>query len=305
MTSFADIITTYSDIKDRNIEYLSRLYQDKEYLFDIIKSLIERNIPDDKIYNKKVLLKPNWVKHNFKETDYLCLRTDDNFTLAALAVILEKKPKQIIIGDAPIQGCDWGKMLSKSFYDAVKKLSLTYDIPIIIKDFRRVVLDAKYNILSRERISLDNYVIFDVGQKSYLEPITSDENLFRVTNYDAERFKETHVKGMHKYCIIKDVFESDIVITLPKVKTHQKTGITNAMKILVGVNGDKDYLPHHRKGSPAQGGDCYPYKNVLRTLSEHILDKANKFIGKKSYKPLSILSGVLFKLSKPNKETYL
>ena len=81
---------------------------------------------------------------------------------------------------------------------------------------------------------------------------------------------------MHRYCITKHLFDADIVISLPKIKTHQKTGITGALKNIVGLNGDKDFLPHHRLGGTGFGGDCYPGKNYLRLLAELVLDISNK-----------------------------
>jgi len=48
------------------------------------------------------------------------------------------------------------------------------------------------------------------------------------------------------------------VLNVPKLKTHAKTGMTCALKNLVGINGSKDYLPHFRPGSPDRGGDEYP-----------------------------------------------
>lgn len=97
--------------------------------------------------------------------------------------------------------------------------------------------------------------------------MTQDDN-FRITCYPPERLKREHQKGHHRYCIIKDLFEADVVLSLPKVKTHQKTGITGALKNFVGVNGDKDYLPHHRIGGTKFGGDCYPGGSLLRRWSE-------------------------------------
>ena len=82
--------------------------------------------------------------------------------------------------------------------------------------------------------------------------------------YDPDKFRYTHTKGMHKYCITKHLFDSDLVISLPKAKTHQKAGITAALKNIVGLNGDKDYLPHHRIGGTEVGGDAYPGKSYFR-----------------------------------------
>jgi hypothetical protein len=52
--------------------------------------------------------------------------------------------------------------------------------------------------------------------------------------------------------------DADLFINLPKLKTHRKTGITCALKNLVGINGDKNWLPHHTDGCPGDGGDERP-----------------------------------------------
>ncbi len=305
MKSFVDIIPFWEKEKDRTIEKLSLVYDNHDLLYKSIKSLIVKHIDIDEIENKNVLLKPNWVKHNQKEIDKICLCTHENFILTTLEILLELKPKSVLIGDAPIQGCNWDLLLSETFYKKVESLSNRFDIEVSIKDFRRVAFDPKTNVLETEKNSLDNYIIFDVGTKSYLEDITSDKKTFRVTCYDPDRLAESHNFGIHKYCIAKEVFEYDTIITLPKIKTHQKSGLTNSLKIIVGINGDKDYLPHHRIGALGHGGDCYKGYHPLRRLSELILDEANRNRGKRIYKFYSYLSAALWKLSFPKPEQNL
>ena len=53
------------------------------------------------------------------------------------------------------------------------------------------------------------------------------------------------------------MLDADLIINLPKWKAHSKSGLTGALKNLVGINGDKSYLPHFRRGSPSWGGDEY------------------------------------------------
>jgi hypothetical protein len=67
--------------------------------------------------------------------------------------------------------------------------------------------------------------------------------------------------------------ECDVFINLPKLKTHKKGGLTCSLKNLVGINGDKNYLPHYTVGSPRNGGDQYR-DNRARWRVEHLVAAA-------------------------------
>src|SRR5262249_31680546 len=62
----------------------------------------------------------------------------------------------------------------------------------------------------------------------------------------------------HCYSISRRALEADLMISLPKLKTHKKTGVSLNVKNMIGINTDKNYIPHFRIGSPAQGGDEFP-----------------------------------------------
>ena len=305
MNSFVDILPCYNTETIPSIEGLQLLYDDFGQLKMIFEKLVHSHIDENDIRDKRILLKPNWVKHPNRKYDDICLCTHPNFILAFIEVILEWQPCSIIVGDAPVQGCDWSKLLPDNFFRRIDQLSETSGVQIVIKDFRRVSFSPETNKLDDEKKPLDEYIVFDVGSRSYLEEITSDKNLFRVTCYNPDRLAESHHRGMHKYCIAKDVFDCDVIITMPKIKTHQKAGLTNSMKILVGINGDKDFLPHHRIGAVECGGDCYKGAHPLRKISERVLDEANRHRGEWIYRPLSYLSAGLWRLSKPNPEQNL
>jgi len=299
---FVKITTLVSDTMKNNVALLTQIYSDIFLLRDKIQSVSDGLLNNPQIITgEKILLKPNWVLHNRKADDEICMRTHDSVILALLEILLEQKPTSVLIGDAPIQGCNWNKMLSNDFLEKVAGLSKKFKTPVKIKDFRRVTFDPGLNNPEKERNPITDYIIFDLGKDSQLEPISSDKNIFRVTNYDPDRLAQSHRKGVHKYCITKELFEADVVISMPKVKTHQKTGITCALKNLVGVNGDKDYLPHHRIGGVGFGGDCYPGKNIFRLGTEYLLDMANRRQGKFLYKPLVFSATVIWKLSIPKK----
>jgi hypothetical protein len=303
---FLNIKTLFNNDVERNIKHLSLLYEERQVLYEIIKSLVEPHLNRKNIYHKKILLKPNWVRHNIKKSDDICLCTNENFIITLLEYILEQTPLSVVIGDAPIQGCKWEKLLSENFYKEIERLKIKFSIDIEIKDFRRTILDVKNNKIAKDLRPITDYIIFDMGKNSYLDPVSrNDKNPFRITDYDPERLAKSHSLGMHKYCLTKDIFDADIVITIPKVKTHQKSGLTNSLKIIVGVNGDKDFLPHHRKGGSKDEGDCYPGCNLLRKYAENILDYSNKNIGKWNFKILRKVVSLLWKLSNPAKEQNL
>ena len=299
-SGFVDILTVYSDReKELNTDFLSTVYADREKLRSYVHQLLFGRITDSLIENKSVLLKPNWVKHCEKPTDELCLCTHEHFILAVLEEVLSMQPKEVLLADAPVNLCRWEELLSKNFLEEVDNLQSKYNTEINIKDFRRTISDFKTNTFITNRVPMDEYVIFDVGDKSQLEPITNNEHRFRITNYDPDDMKNYHGHGMHKYCIARDFFDYDVVLTLPKMKTHQKAGFTNALKILVGINGDKDYLPHHRMGAANHGGDCYKDDSLLRRLSEWATDQKNRNLGNWKYWPYIVIAKGSWILSRP------
>lgn len=284
-----DIFLNIQKVIDKNAKYseFEKIYADKSLLKKIILEVIPSDFFTNKINNRTILLKPNWVNDIRKKEHHYCLITNENFIIAFVELLLEYKPKKLIIGDAPIQLCRWSNLYSKDFENQIVNLSKLNNIVIELIDFRRTVWAEKN--YQTEKVPLTEYIIFDLGHESKLDEISSTKSKFRVTNYDPKKLEETHSFGMHKYCITKHLFEADIVISLPKIKTHQKAGITNALKILVGLNGDKDFLPHHRIGGTEMGGDCYPGKSKVYFLAERMLDWVNRFIGTKLY-------GILIKL---------
>jgi uncharacterized protein (DUF362 family) len=253
---------------------LIELYNNQKLLNIYINNLFDGYV---NFTNKRILLKPNWVLQPTISHHKYSLVTNENLILAVIGHILSNyKPESISIGDAPIQDCNWDQLFSFEFQSALDRLSKQHNLPISIKDYRRTRWQHSNNKVFYNCRPVDDFVIYDLGSSSMLEPITGDDTEFRVNNYNPAIMKEAHGKGFHKYCIIKDFFSNDVVITIPKIKTHCKTGITGAMKILVGLNGDKDFLPHHRKGSSKSKGDCYRDNNIFIKAAETLSDQANK-----------------------------
>ena len=62
--------------------------------------------------------------------------------------------------------------------------------------------------------------------------------------------------------------DADVFINIPKLKSHKKVGLTCALKNLVGINANKNWLPHHTEGTPDKGGDQFPAATMKARL-EH------------------------------------
>ena len=118
----------------------------------------------------------------------------------------------------------------------------------------------------------------DLGKDSLLEPVAHDYENFRVTNYDPAALQKHHRPGRHEYCVSRRILEADVILNVAKLKSHRKAGMTGCLKNLVGINGHKSFLPHHRRGPASQGHDEYPRANALksvRTTIEELRDVAS------------------------------
>ena len=227
----------------------------------------------------RVLIKPNLVLHANQGTGgMLPLVTHPSLIKAVVAEVLKANPAEVLIGDAPIQSCDFTKLLRVTELDKWSAELQKTDVRFKgIQDFRRTTCAILGGVrVADENIQpIENFVLYNLGKDSLLEPITNDKKSFRVTKYDPRLMAKTHSPGNHQYLVSRRVIEADVVINLPKLKTHRKAGITNALKNLVGINGNKEYLPHHRVGGVDVGGDCYPGRDLVKRALESVLDHQN------------------------------
>ena len=227
----------------------------------------------------RVVIKPNFVLHYNQGTGGMePMITHQSIIKEVARAALQAEPEEVIVGDAPIQTCDFPALLEETELGLWAADALTTDSRFKgIKDFRRTtstyvngVRVAQENVLPE-----DDFVLFDLGSDSLLEAITEDTDDFRVTCYDPRLMAKTHSRGRHRYLVAKDVIQADVVINLPKLKTHKKAGITCALKNLIGINGNKEYLPHHRIGGTNLGGDCYPGNSKVKRMLEYASDQQN------------------------------
>jgi len=288
-------VTTIPCIKE--LEALRKYYDDydslKQELFEKIK---KTGVFNEIGTNKKILLKPNWVYHNRTRDDEICLTTHPNIILIALEFVLQLKPASVIIGDSPVQSCSWELLHSEKFNTKIASLEKEHGIPIRIIDFRNEKWELKRNLQKNCRNKSD-YVLYNLASDSLLEPLSKQNKSFRVGDYDPAETIRNHSNGIHKYLIAKEIIDADIVVNLPKLKTHQKAGITNGLKNYVGTIGEKAYLAHHSSNLSKSGGDCYPGNNIFRNASEYFGDISYKYKGNILYYLFHYTSSLLWRFA--------
>ncbi len=227
----------------------------------------------------RVLIKPNWVLHHNQSNGGMDpMITHQSIVRAVVQAALQTEAAEVVVGDAPIQTCDFDALLETTGLGAWSETMSKADARFKgMKDFRRTT--AQYvngvRVAEENKLPEDDFVLFDLASESLLEPVTDEKDDFRVTCYDPRLMAKTHGKGRHRYLIARDVLDADVVINLPKLKTHKKAGITCALKNLIGINGNKEYLPHHRIGGADLGGDCYPGKSRVKSMLEYAADQQN------------------------------
>jgi uncharacterized protein (DUF362 family) len=233
-------------------------------------------IPD----GANVVVKPNWVLHeNQGPWGLEPLLTHASVIRAVVEQALLARPRSVILGDAPLQGCDFARLLEATGAGPwAEQLSVADPRFLGVQDFRRTRCVFRNGVrhAQEDLVPLDQFVLFDLGEESLLEPVTTPHASFRVTQYNPEKLARTHRPGRHQYLIARAILDADVVLNLPKLKTHKKAGVTCALKNLIGINGNKEYLPHHRIGGSASGGDCYPGASRVKRALEFAYDRMNR-----------------------------
>ena len=228
-----------------------------------------------------VVLKPNMVMHKNLNKQFTtdCLITHGSIIRAILdyVYIALKGKGKIIIADAPLQDCDFSKVTIENGTKSIVNFYKKNGIKIELIDFRkeRAIIGSSGQMKGIEKLKGDSrgYTVVDLGKDSLLWDIIDDYEKFRNVNYNPNLMKLHHNFEKNEYLIPNSILQADVFINLPKPKTHRKAGITGAMKNLIGINGSKDWLPHHRRGSKYYGGDEYLNHNLFKEINVSLQEK--------------------------------
>ena len=226
----------------------------------------------------KVVIKPNVVKagRERKPDEWEQVVTNGSVVRAVCDEVIKalEGKGEVIIAEAPQTDTPFSEAMERcGIRSAVDYYQKNANVKVTLLDLRKEEWLSKDGIVIK-RTALpgdpEGYEAVDLkGESAFAE--TDDEKApLYGADYDIEKTAEHHSGGRHEYLLSATCLNCDVLINIPKLKTHKKTGLTCAMKNLVGINGDKNWLPHYRLGDPASGGDQFE-KSGFKSSSEKSL----------------------------------
>jgi len=229
-----------------------------------------------------VVVKPNFIRecHETRTAEWeqvithgAVIRAVCDYVLLALA-----GRGKVIICDAPQTDSSFEAVCRVSGARAVVDWYASWSpVPVGLLDLRTEEWEEKDTVIIRRRTLPGDpagYVAVSLGAHSAFAGIEPRHGFYGA-DYDTTVTTRHHHGDVHEYLLSATVMNADVVINLPKLKTHKKTGLTCALKNLVGINGDKNWLPHYMLGSRDEGGDQFP-AGTVRARSERVLMTAIK-----------------------------
>ena len=236
----------------------------------------------------RVVLKPNWVKEHderFPAPNHWEHVITHPLVLEAVASWAAERlgtKGSIIICDAPQTDSSFQKLQEYCGLDQMlARLKSQFPrITFQILDLRPeewhaidgVIVSKKQqqgDPLGQTHVSLDS--------ASEFVDYTGQGRLYGAS-YDMAETNERHHGSRHEYLLCRTPMEADVFINLPKLKTHKKVGITCALKNLVGINANKNWLPHHTEGTPEDGGDQFPRSSTKSRIEHSWMGTAKRWL---------------------------
>ena len=242
-------------------------------------ALSELDLPADFIQSgDRVVLKPNWIKEHDERRP-----GPDNWkhvithpaVIEAVARWVASQLKDrgsITICDAPQTDSSFVKIREYCKLDELVQRCQS-DFPglqIELLDLRPEEWHAVDGVtVAKTRLPGDpaGTTRVNLGASSEFAGYSGCGNLYGAS-FDMDETNRHHTGGKHEYLLCRTPMDADVFINLPKLKTHKKVGVTCALKNLVGINANKNWLPHHTEGTPDTGGDQFP-SSTLKARLEH------------------------------------
>jgi uncharacterized protein (DUF362 family) len=227
-----------------------------------------------------VLLKPNLLSadHPRFENGWTCVSTHGSVVRAVADYVWKAMGGEgkIVVADGPQPETSFASVCETVGLNAVADFYARHGLArfglLDLRRTERLICDEV--VVSARRLIGDprGYVTFDLAASSEFAG-HGGAGRYYGAEYDAGEVNDHHSGGRHEYELSGTAIACDVFFNLPKLKTHRKVGVTLSLKNLVGVNGNRNFLPHHTDGDPSSGGDQF-HEPGFRTASERRLVRA-------------------------------
>jgi len=237
---------------------------------------------------QKIVLKPNWVKEHDERHpgpdhwEHVVTHPTVIESVASWAAKQLDGQGSITICDAPQTDSSFEKLRSYCGFDKMlERLSAQFPkVKFSLLDLRPeewhsvdgVVVSKK----SQTGDPLGNTQVC-LNEASEFVNFNGQGKLYGAS-YDTEETNRRHSDQRHDYLLCRTPMDADVLINLPKLKTHKKVGLTCALKNLVGINANKNWLPHHTEGTPENGGDQFPVATTKARLEQRWMGNAKRWL---------------------------
>lgn len=226
-----------------------------------------------------VVIKPNMVRdfHEEVQRGTVALITHASVVRAVVDYVflaLGKKGR-VVIADSPQNDADWDGLWSAFHFDELLAFykDAAREFVIDIYDVRKEAVVSRNGVVTKRYQRPGDplgYSTINLGETSEFSEVPERFGKFYGSEYDISQTNAHHQNSRHEYNIANTFLKADVIINVPKLKTHKKSGITAWIKSVIGICGDKNWLPHHTQGTPGDGGDQFADDSLMRKTERRL-----------------------------------
>jgi uncharacterized protein (DUF362 family) len=224
-----------------------------------------------------VVLKPNLIRecHLLDPDQWEQIITHGAVVRAVLDYVFlaQQGLGRVIVADGPQTDSDFPAICNRAGLYEIVSFYQEQGLDVSLLDLRRERWLQRGDVIY-ERLPLPGdpagYTTVELGEESEFTGYRLSGQFYGA-DYDIAETRTYHNPQRHAYVLCRTVVDADVVINLPKLKTHKKTGVTISLKNMVGINGYRNCLPHHTLGTPAEHGDEFPTSSAKRRLESRVV----------------------------------
>jgi uncharacterized protein (DUF362 family) len=217
-----------------------------------------------------VVLKPNFVRsRHYGGKDPFGMITHPSVlrAVADYCWIALGGRGRLIIADAPNFDADWQELLELTKLPAMADFYAAQDGPKLeiydLRDYwgktRVPFLETRHMPSCQRKLRGDpeGELVVNLKDKSALYGHPHPSQFYGAV-FDRQETIRHHSGEHQEYAVARTVINADVVISVPKLKVHKRSGVTLNIKGLVGICTNKNFLVHYILGPPSAGGDQFP-----------------------------------------------